>query len=140
MNNMGSFANGICRDLSIAPVTIKEIDRMNTDTQLGACDYEHRIIYIRDNASDPDTMFAIAHELRHMWQLDNKTYPAHIYDPSETDSNTYNLQPDEIDANAYGMYVMSKYNLTPLFNGLSPKVKAAITKRCLEIGAAPAAM
>ena len=82
-------------------------------------------------------LFAIAHELRHVWQI--RTDSARWldgYQPREECENkeAYNLQPAEIDANAFGGVVMvDLFGLFPRFDGVPESVKWHIYARMEEL-------
>ena len=76
-----------------------------------------------------DIYFAICHELRHVYQTvyapDLFSQYATIDDGLSTEE--YNLQPAEIDANAFAaVYMHKKFGVSPLFRGYSEKVKNEI--------------
>jgi Zn-dependent peptidase ImmA (M78 family) len=95
---------------------------------LAQCDPEHNMIFVRKKEKpDPDYMFAIAHEIRHIWQhkKDAALYFSN-YKTSETCENIdeYNLQLAELDANAFAGIIMTDvFGLKPKFNGLSDIAK-----------------
>lgn len=49
-----------------------EVEVLDTDTQIAAADIEKNIIYTKKGTDEKMLFFAIAHELRHMWQAKNK--------------------------------------------------------------------
>ena len=56
---------------------------------------------------DVDMAFAIAHELRHKYQIDTHVFDFDNYKTSnELSIREYNLQNEEIDANAYAYIVL----------------------------------
>lgn len=103
-----------------------------TSTMLAMCDSdgsEVSAVYVRENAGQtPDLLFSIAHELRHCWQI--KNIPRIMEDYKESQKLTveeYNLQPAEIDANAFAGTVMIEFfGIKPLFQGLSENVRTRI--------------
>ena len=95
-----------------------------------------KYIAISDEYSNVfDALFAVCHELRHVYQ--SIYYPDMFdnYQELGTLSQTeYNLQTAEIDANAYAsIFIERHFGVSPLFNGYSAKVKAEIKKRKSEI-------
>ena len=82
-----------------------------------------------------DLLFAIAHELRHKYQIDNHKFDFENYKTStEVTTEEYNLQKEEIDANAYaGVVMMDLFGIKPLFDGLPTKVIQEIEKKIDEI-------
>ncbi len=86
---------------------------------------------------NPEIVFIIAHELRHIYQYENNLFKDHLekhINSKEINTEEYNLQPEEVDAHAFGYICMSDMTgYKPLFNGLSSKVKIAIQKRVQQI-------
>ena len=84
-------------------------------------------------AVNPDLFFAIAHELRHVWQIKNaESFSLSTYQPIDLlhSVEEYNLQTAEIDANAFAAVIMVDYfGVKPLFNNLSETVKEQIFER-----------
>ena len=88
---------------------------------------EYEIVY--------DVLFAICHEMRHVYQA---KYMVDIFknyvEIGELSTERYNLQAAEVDANAFASLIMKKYfNINPQFKGYSDKVKARIRDREAEI-------
>ena len=85
----------------------------------------------------PDFLFAIAHEMRHIWQIENDEslffadYKPIEFSKSLTD---YNLQLAEIDANAFAALLMTiNFEIKPLFKGLPDIVKSKINERIIYL-------
>ncbi len=78
---------------------------------------------------------AVAHELRHIKQYYDVNFDARKYkQPHELTFEEYNLQPEEIDANAFGEIAMLMLtDSKPRWNGMTEKIKAAIGDRKREI-------
>ena len=78
-----------------------------------------------------DALFAVCHELRHVYQSIHYPDMFKSYQELGTLSQTeYNLQTAEIDANAYAsLFIELHFGMSPLFNGYSAKVKAEIENR-----------
>lgn len=130
------FIEDVCHELEISvPKISYDTSVLLSETMMALCDGE--TIYIRKkDKPDPDTLFAIAHELRHLWQIKyhENEYMSDYKDRSVLDVEEYNLQIAEIDANAYAAIVMEfMVGLKPLFNGMSAEVVAKIQARKLEI-------
>lgn len=133
------YITDICELLKInKPYVSYDISHFQSNTMMAQCESSGNVIYLRKKAKpDPDYMFAIAHELRHIWQLQNdeqfyfSTYkPVNLCDNIES----YNLQMAEVDANAFaGIVMVEFFQLQPLFNGLSDSVKTRIRERIDEI-------
>ena len=106
-------------------------DHFDSNTMLAQCAPDGSTIYVKEPESiNPDILFAIAHELRHVWQIrtDKKKYlgdyrPVNLCKSLEE----YNLQESEIDANAFAAAVMYElFDLRPLFSNLPEKVRDTI--------------
>jgi len=84
-----------------------------------------------------DTVFAVSHEFRHIYQRKFAPDMLADYKPRDQfdDAATYNLQPAEIDANAWGCIVCdSLLHLRPLLeDALGAVVWEAIQRRMDEI-------
>ena len=130
------FIKAICEELNIPiPKVSNDTSAFLTPTMLAL--FHNGTIYIKkSDKPNPDILFAIAHELRHAWQLqtDEELYFSNYKSANELSVVEYNLQPAEVDANAYASVIMSDYfGLKPLFNGLPEEVTTAIRKRILEV-------
>ena len=89
-----------------------------------------------DAKMDYDTVFAIAHELRHEYQIIHKMFNISDHRESGTGNtiHDYNMQPEEIDAHAFAYnYMLDYYGIRMLFLPLSADVKKAIMQRAEEI-------
>ena len=133
------FINEICDILNI-PVPSVSFDnaKFQTDTMMAQCSRDGSVICLKKyDKTNPDQLFSIAHELRHVWQIKNdEAYYLNDYKTVKECINIteYNLQSAEIDANAFAAIVMSEFfGITPQFNGLDLAVKDAINKRIKEI-------
>lgn len=83
-----------------------------TDTTFAALNYKTKQVYIsKDMMNDlMSTIFFVAHELRHLWQIENDKVNLTDYKQSDkVDLDTYYLQECEIDANAFAIAYMRKY-------------------------------
>lgn len=130
------YINDLCDELDIdVPEVSHDTSIFRTDTTMAFCDGDK--IYLRSKKeNDPDLLFSIAHELRHLWQIknDNEFYFSNYKSSDELNTNSYNLQPAEVDANAWASIVMSDlFHLKPLYEGMSYRVITAIQKRIQEI-------
>lgn len=115
--------------LSKAPTLIFDRSRLRTGTTMAALRSDGGSICVRDDIDrGPDLYFAIAHELRHAWQLERRPEMFKAYHASdELDLVAYNMQPAELDANAFAAMVMrDAFGIEPLFEGLPETVRAAI--------------
>lgn len=82
-----------------------------------------------------DALFAICHEMRHVYQ---SKYMKGIFkdyaEIGEVDNEEYNLQEAELDANAYAAMVMKReFGVSPQFKGYSERVKKAIRDREVQL-------
>lgn len=129
-----SFIVDICEILDIEVPKIEYKNAFDTPTMMACCDSNGTTIYIKpiDNPN-LDYFFAIAHELRHIWQIQiDKEFYFSTYMPANLflSIDDYNLQDAEIDANAFaGMVMVDFFQVKPLYQGLSDKVKTEINKR-----------
>ena len=133
------FIKDICDILNIKTPSVSfDVSIFPTATTLAACSPDGLTIHLKEyNKPNPDQLFAIAHELRHIWQIqtDEKLYFAD-YKPSNLTASVeeYNLQFAEIDANAFaGLIMVDAFGLSPLFNGVSDIVKSKISERMSEL-------
>lgn len=129
------FITDICELLDITVPSISyDISHFPTKTTMAQCELTNNIIYLNKlDKLNPDYLFAIAHELRHIFQYQNdeKFYLSN-YKTSDNCSSIeeYNLQIAEVDANAFASIIMVEYfKLQPQWNGLSDKVIHAINDR-----------
>lgn len=78
-----------------------------------------------------DIYFAIAHELRHEYQIVNGYFRFDHYKNRDMLSlDEYNMQFEEIDANAFAYFTITHAFLRePLFNGLNPEIVKLIKAR-----------
>lgn len=128
------FITSLCELLGIEkPLMYFDESKFTTKTMMALCDLSGKTIYLRKTKNpSPDEFFAIAHELRHIWQKKDEQLYFASYKPVEQmqSINAYNLQLAEIDANAFaGLIMHSYFHLTPLFKGLSEEVKGKIKER-----------
>lgn len=124
----------ICKLLRIKEPSISyDTSNFTTDTMMAQCDSRGTTIYLNKiEKPNPDYMFAIAHELRHVWQIKtNKHLYFSSYKPVNLCSSIeeYNLQLAEVDANAFAaIIIIDWFHLHPQWNGLSENVISAIEK------------
>lgn len=139
MVNYSEFIEIVCSNLKITTLIVEEVLFLHTPTQLAEYIPADNVLKYRMGKMPLDIMFAIAHELRHKWQMENcpEIFQNYI-NSTDTDIEQYNLQYNlqsaEIDANAYAMVIMeSGFGVTPQFKGLSEKIKKKILSRANEI-------
>ena len=94
-------------------------------------------IYLKEyDKPNPDQLFSIAHELRHVWQIENY-YDLYFHNYQTVDIigvEKYNLQPAEVDANAFASIIMVDFfHLQPQYKGLTDSVISSIKNRINEI-------
>ena len=129
------FITDVCELLEIDVPTISyNITHFATKTTLAQCEPETNTIYLNKvDKPNPDYVFSIAHELRHIYQYQNdEEFYLSGYKPSNKCSSVdaYNLQIAEVDANAFASIVMTDFfSMKPQWNGLSDRVIDAIEKR-----------
>lgn len=82
-----------------------------------------------------DVLFAICHEMRHVYQAQYDTNIfANYIEIGALNTEEYNLQEAEIDANAYAAMVMKReFGVSPQFKGYSERVKKAIWDREVQL-------
>lgn len=126
------FIKGICDELEIPVPKIKINNR--SDTHL-AClvinDDKYTLLLRNDYDNIIDVYFSLAHELRHEYQSVNGFFRTDRYQTRDKLSlRDYNLQPEEIDANAFAYFVIvDEFKIKPLFNGLDKDIIEMIKKR-----------
>lgn len=116
MNGILNFIKEVCEDLciSLPDSIITEDKKFNKGTQLATLVYENgkSLLYLRTKYEygDVDMAFAIAHELRHKYQIDTHIFDFENYKTSkELSRREYNLQNEEVDANAYAYTVLMDF-------------------------------
>lgn len=131
-SSLSKYTAALAAVLEIEPPTIsfEEPDGM-TATQLGALDLESRDIWVRRTAEDADKLFAIAHEMRHLWQAEKRPEMLTGYVSAANINNVaYNNQDAELDANAFAVAIMRAFfGLVPLFTGVDENLKRDIRAR-----------
>lgn len=129
------FITDVCELLEIkVPKISYDTIHFVTKTTLAQCEPVTNTIYLNKvDKLNPDYVFSIAHELRHIYQYHtDKEFYLSGYKPSNKCSSVeeYNLQIAEVDANAFASIVMTDFfSIKPQWNGLSNKVINEINKR-----------
>lgn len=129
------FITDVCELLEIkVPKISYDSIHFVTKTTLAQCEPVTNTIYLNKvDKPNPDYVFSIAHELRHIYQYQtDKEFYLSGYKPSNKCSSVeeYNLQIAEVDANAFASIVMTDFfSIKPQWNGLSNKVINEINKR-----------
>ncbi len=129
------FITDVCELLEIkVPKISYDTIHFVTKTTLAQCEPVTNTIYLNKvDKLNPDYVFSIAHELRHIYQYQtDKEFYLSGYKPSNKCSSVeeYNLQIAEVDANAFASIVMTDFfSIKPQWNGLSNKAINEINKR-----------
>ncbi len=137
--NMNLYVNLLADDLGVEPPRIKKDDKkFNRGTQLACLVSKNgkTTLYMKKQYEDVITMlFAVAHEMRHKYQVDNRLFNFEKYQTSSNMSKReYNLQAEELDANAYGYLVMrERFGVEIKFNGMDLDVIQKIRERAETI-------
>lgn len=132
------FISDICNILDIpVPSVSFDTSHFPTDTMMAQVNSSGDIIYLKEyNKPNPDQLFSIAHELRHIWQIENHhdLYFSNYQTVDIIGTEKYNLQSAEIDANAFASIIMVDFfHLQPQYKGLSNSVISAIKTRINEL-------
>ena len=132
------FINDVCDELSIpVPEISFDTSFFPTPTTLAVASTVDNIIYIKPfDKENPDLLFAVAHELRHLWQIrtNKELYLKNYKTRAELDVEAYNLQLAEVDANAFASIIMINwFGLQPLYQGMSDTVVAEIKQRINQL-------
>ena len=131
---INDFITEICSILNInKPSVSYDTSHFATDTMMAQCNPSGDTIYLKKkDKPDPDYLFSIAHELRHVWQLsaDKDLYFSNYKPVDMLGNEKYNNQLAEIDANAFASLIMIDFfHLQPLYHGLSASTIASIKDR-----------
>lgn len=130
-----NYIADICDLLNIKKPTISyDTSHFCTKTMMAQCELTDNVIYLRKLVEpDPDYLFFIAHELRHLWQYqtNEKFYFSKYKQSADCISiEEYNQQIAEVDAHAFAAIIMIEFfDLKPQWNGLSCKVISIINDR-----------
>lgn len=136
MIDIDEFVTNVCTVLHVNKPRVTYTDAgYATKTTLAAISSDGAEIHVRPGMFSPDLFFAIAHELRHVWQKQYKPDILWGYRSSDRISTEeYNLQPAEIDANAFAAVIVVKtFRIKPLFQNQTERVKNRIYNRMSEI-------
>lgn len=109
------FIFEICDVLNIpVPSVSFDISNFSSDTMMAQVNSAGDTIFLKEyDKSNQDQLFSIAHELRHIWQIKNNQ-ELYLSDYKTVDIigvEKYNLQPAEIDANAFASIVMVDFSI-----------------------------
>lgn len=132
------FINDICDILNIQVPSISfDTSHFPTDTMMAQVNLSGDTIYLKKyDKPNPDQLFSIAHELRHIWQIEkyHDLYFSNYQTVDIIGTEKYNLQSAEVDANAFASIIMVEFfRLQPQYKGLSDSVVFAIKNRIDEL-------
>ena len=129
------FSREICDILDIPVPVIKFVsaDRMHTGTQIAALTPD-AVLIRNDIEVSAELFFALAHELRHAYQIDSGESLEEYLTSDRISIEQYNLQPLEVDANAFGALIMSDFfGIVPQFRNMPDTVRKAIKDRMKQL-------
>lgn len=135
---MKKFIYEICEILNIQVPSISyDTTNFQSNTMMAQCNSSGSTIYLKKyNKPNPDQLFAIAHELRHVWQIKNnyELYFSNYKTINKLNVNEYNLQIAEIDANAFASIIMIDFfHLQQQYKNMSSDMIIAIKNRMKKI-------
>ena len=106
---------------------------MRTSTQIAALTPD-AVLIRNDMTISPELFFAIAHELRHSYQIANGADLKEYQTSDIIGDEKYNFQPMKVDANAFAALIMSDFfGIVPRFQNLPESVRNAISSRMEQI-------
>ena len=129
------FVQDVCEILNIdAPTVLYDTKNFPTSTMMAQYSPDGSVIFVKKyEKPNPDQLFSIAHELRHVWQMQNDPeFYLSAYKSVDlcTSLEEYNLQIAEIDANAFaGLVMIDFFHIRPLFEGMPETVRSRIFDR-----------
>lgn len=133
---LDKFIKEICKELNIPIPTISfDTSGFTSDTMIAQYSSAKNVIYIKKfEEINFDILFAVTHELRHIWQIrTSESFYMNNYTTSISVED-YNRQIAEIDANAYaGLVMINLFGVKPLFHGLPSDIVEMIYNRMEEI-------
>ena len=127
------FAREVCNilDISVPAIKFVSADRMRTSTQIAALTPD-AILIRNDMTVSPELFFAIAHELRHSYQIANGADLEEYQTSDKISTEQYNFQPMEVDAFA-ALIMYDFFGVVPRFQNLPESVRDAISSRMEQI-------
>jgi Zn-dependent peptidase ImmA (M78 family) len=129
-----SYLGYLADVLSIARPVLETVDMLDTKTMIARYDAGRNVIRLKKSAGRADAAFALAHEMRHAWQAARRRDMLEGYQYNAGNTDKYNGQAAEIDANAFAVIVMTDlYHLRPTFDGLDEETRKRIYARADEI-------
>ena len=129
------FAREVSAILKIAVPAIRfvPVKQLRTRTQIAALTPDG-ILIRNDLGVTPELFFAIAHELRHAYQLENDRSLHDYHTSDQLDIDEYNAQPLEVDANAFAAVVMAEFfGISPQFLNMPERIRQLICIRKRQI-------
>lgn len=129
------FSREICDILDIPVPFIKFVsaDRMHTGTQIAALTPD-AVLIRNDIEISAELLFALAHELRHAYQIASGESLEEYRTSDRISIEQYNLQPLEVDANAFGALIMSDFfGIVPQFRNMPDTIRKAIKDRMKQL-------
>lgn len=132
-----NYLIALCDLLDInMPSVSYDTSKFNSKTMMSMAEINEKgskIYLMKKSNPDPDYLFAIAHEMRHIWQAKTNMdlYLSNYKTANQFSSvNEYNLQLAEVDANAFAAIVMiNMFGVKPTWNNLSDKVIATVEQQ-----------
>ena len=119
--------------IEMPAIRFVSIDRLRTDTQIAALTPDGVLIR-NDIGVTPELFFAIAHELRHVYQLENDRSLHDYHTSDQLDIDEYNAQPLEVDANAFAAVVMAEFfGISPQFLNMPERIRQLVCVRKQQI-------
>ena len=127
----------LCKTLKIPQPKLTTDDTLfEGKTLLSMTCVEDNEIFLRSQYKlETDLYFALAHEIRHLWQYRQGKLTDRLRNkPTSAEGiREYNLLWEELDANAFAVVCMEDlFRIRPLFNGLDEDVKEQIYKMAKE--------
>lgn len=129
------FSREICDILDVPVPFIKFVsaDRMHTGTQIAALTPD-AVLIRNDIEVSAELFFALAHELRHAYQIASGESLEEYRTSDRISIEQYNLQPLEVDSNAFGALIMSDFfGIVPQFRNMPDTVRKAIKDRMKQL-------
>ena len=129
------FAREVSAILKIAVPTIRfvPVKELRTSTQIAALTPDG-ILIRNDIGVTPELFFAVAHELRHAYQLENDRSLRDYRTSDQLDIDEYNAQPLEVDANAFAAVVMAEFfGISPQFLNMPERIRQLVCVRKWQI-------
>jgi len=134
---INKYISALCDILHISKPEISyNTKNFKSKTMMAQVDFSGTLYLCKKSKPNPDYMFAIAHELRHLWQIktDKKLYFSDYKTVDILGVEKYNNQLAEIDAHAFASIIMIDFfHLKPVYNGLSAQNIALVKDRMKEI-------